>query len=137
MAEGRKTLQNVFALDLFDNVQVRLQANPSVLCLRQGAVAAAGAVREVGRSMQDSTACDCLHPCPATPSAQILPRQNEKDPSRVEVDVMVRDKPTQVRASACLTLADWPPDRGCMRGQLLLWTGRGGQARGSGSLLRR
>lgn len=46
MNEGRKTLQNVFALDLFDNVQ-------------------------------------------------ILPRQNEKDPSRVDVEVMVREKPTQ------------------------------------------
>lgn len=46
MNDGRKTLQNVFALDLFDNVQV-------------------------------------------------FPRQNEKDPSRVEVDVMVREKPVQ------------------------------------------
>ncbi len=26
---------------------------------------------------------------------QILPRQNERDPSKVEVDVMVREKPTQ------------------------------------------
>jgi hypothetical protein len=26
---------------------------------------------------------------------QILPRQNEKDPSRVDVEVMVREKPTQ------------------------------------------
>jgi len=46
MNDGRKTLQNVFALDLFDNVQV-------------------------------------------------FPKQNEKDPSRVEVDVMVREKPLQ------------------------------------------
>lgn len=46
MNDGRKTLQNVFALELFDNVQV-------------------------------------------------FPRQNEKDPSRVEVDVMVREKPVQ------------------------------------------
>lgn len=46
MNDGRKTLQNVFALDLFDNVQV-------------------------------------------------FPRQNEKDPSRVEVDVLVREKPIQ------------------------------------------
>lgn len=46
MNDGRKTLQNVFSLDLFDNVQV-------------------------------------------------FPRQNEKDPSRVEVDVMVREKPIQ------------------------------------------
>lgn len=44
--DGRKCLQNVFSLDLFDNVQV-------------------------------------------------FPRQNEKDPSRVEVDVMVREKPVQ------------------------------------------
>ena len=46
MNDGRKTLQNVFSLELFDNVQV-------------------------------------------------FPRQNEKDPSRVEVDVMVREKPLQ------------------------------------------
>ena len=46
MNDGRKTLQNVFALEMFDNVQV-------------------------------------------------FPRQNEKDPSRVEVDVMVREKPVQ------------------------------------------
>ena len=46
MNDGRKTLQNVFALELFDNVQV-------------------------------------------------FPRQNEKDPSKVEVDVMVREKPVQ------------------------------------------
>jgi len=46
MNDGRKTLQNVFALDLFDNVQV-------------------------------------------------FPHQNEKDPSRVDVDVMVREKPVQ------------------------------------------
>ncbi len=26
---------------------------------------------------------------------QVFPRQNEKDPSRVEVDVMVREKPIQ------------------------------------------
>ncbi|PSC70609.1 chaperonin 60B2 [Micractinium conductrix] len=44
--DGHKTLQNVFALDLFDNVQ-------------------------------------------------ILPRQSEKDQSRVEVEVMVREKPMQ------------------------------------------
>lgn len=44
--DGRKCLQNVFSLDLFDNVQV-------------------------------------------------FPRQNEKDPSRVEVDIMVREKPVQ------------------------------------------
>lgn len=46
LADGRRTLQNVFALDLFDNVQ-------------------------------------------------ILPRQNERDPGKVEVDIMVREKPMQ------------------------------------------
>jgi outer membrane protein assembly factor BamA len=46
MNDGRAALQNVFALELFDNVQV-------------------------------------------------FPRQNERDPSRVEVDVMVREKPVQ------------------------------------------
>ena len=29
------------------------------------------------------------------PLPQILPRQNDKDPSRVDVEVMVREKPTQ------------------------------------------
>lgn len=62
MNEGRKTLQNVFALDLFDNVQ-------------------------------------------------ILPRQNERDPSRVEVDVMVREKPTQT-ADLELEWAVAPGDTG-------------------------
>lgn len=47
LADGRKTLQNVFSLDLFDNVQ-------------------------------------------------ILPRQSERDPTKVEVDVMVKEKPLQV-----------------------------------------
>ncbi|GAB4821994.1 hypothetical protein N2152v2_009040 [Parachlorella kessleri] len=46
MNDGRKTLQNVFALELFENVQ-------------------------------------------------ILPRQNERDTSKIEVDVMVREKPTE------------------------------------------
>lgn len=27
---------------------------------------------------------------------QILPKQNERDPSKVEVDVMVKEKPLQV-----------------------------------------
>jgi outer membrane protein assembly factor BamA len=52
MNDGRRALQNIFALDLFDNVQV-------------------------------------------------FPRQNERDPSRVEVDVMVREKPTQTADVEC------------------------------------
>lgn len=40
------------------------------------------------QAIASSSSCICL-------SLQILPRQNEKDPSRVDVEVMVREKPTQ------------------------------------------
>lgn len=101
--EGRKTLQNVFALDLFDNVQVGV-----CVCVREGGgreVAEQPHCAEMARSLKrvplwllvgDPFLRDRQGRCSAPArEPQILPRQNEKDPSRVDVEVMVREKPTQ------------------------------------------
>ena len=56
------------------------------------------------------------HPPHPPPHTQILPRQNEKDPSRVDVDVMVREKPVQTADIE----AEWsiaPGERGVRGGR--------------------
>lgn len=112
--DAQKTLQNVFALDLFDNVQVRPGGCRRLLqwqvhdkynkCMhhtRNGTLVARLA-QPLPPSLAAHVAAVCVNSTNYLPPlrhylcvVQILPRQNEKDPSRVDVEVMVREKPTQ------------------------------------------